>query len=283
MPRFPKRFIPFPCIFMRGWAFLSRERVCAESRFCASSVWGINAILEKNGGVHRYLSVIVTVLIIALVGIFVGRVVVLSNKIERGELVPLTPGNMTISPRLSRVIASGDGEEIYDVASKDDPSIGPADAELTIVEFADFGCPYSEEASSAIRALSLTYGDRIRYVYRDFPITDLHPDAALAAEASGCANDQKKFWAFHDMLYQNQDDLSRASLREYARSVGLDVPRFDQCVFAGTHRNEVLADMQDGIDAGVVGTPTFFFNGRRVEGAIPLKTLEQIVDAFLSS
>ncbi len=230
---------------------------------------------------RRYLSLIITVLLLTLAGIFVGRVVWLSNKIQRGELLPTAPGKIMLSPRLARSVTSSDAETIYSVASNDDPALGPKEAELTIVEFADFGCPYSREASTSIRALALTYGDRVRYIYRDFPISELHPDAVLAAEAGGCANAQGKFWAFHDMMFQNQSDLSRGALREYARSIGMDVPRLDQCLSVGTYRNEVLSDIQDGMDAGVVGTPTFFFNGRRVEGVLPLETFRQIIEAFL--
>lgn len=237
--------------------------------------------------IRKVAPLLVTILILGLLGTFVLRVVFLYQKISRGELDSVSSLTFTnalsISPRLEQAVKQTDPSLIQDVDSLDDPSLGSTDAKLTIVEFADFGCPYSYDASSAIRALSLTYGDRIRFVYRDFPLTDLHPDAEMAAEAGECVREQdaNKFWAYHDLLFQNQTDLSRTALRGYAQSVGVNISKFDQCLASGRYRQEVLNDLQDGIDAGVVGTPTFFFNGQRVAGAIPLETLRVIVDAYL--
>ncbi|KKW44388.1 MAG: DSBA oxidoreductase [Parcubacteria group bacterium GW2011_GWA2_56_7] len=224
-----------------------------------------------------------TLAVLAVVGVFVARVLVLYNVVQKEGVLPSDLGtdSITISPRLAATIARPNPNDVFDVVSDDDPSIGNAEAKLTIVEFADFGCPFSREASFAIRALALTYGDRIRYIYRDFPIPELHPDAQAAAEAGECADDQGKFWAYHDMLFQNQNDLSRPALRQYAASVGLNLAKFDQCMAGGRHRAEVLEDYQAGIDAQVFGTPTFFFNGQPVSGAIPLKDLQTLIEAFL--
>ena len=232
---------------------------------------------------------IITLVILGVLSVFIWCVAMVYTGIQSGDIqsssdINLTSGEaITTSPRLAQIVRSVDPEQAMDVATDDDPSIGNPDAKLTIVEFADFGCPFSREASFSIRALALTYADRIEYIYRDFPITDSHPEAQMAAEAGECAReqDEDKFWAYHDTLYQNQDDLARSSLREYARAVGLNVSKFDQCLASGRYRQEVLEDFQDGVEAGVVGTPTFFFNGQRVAGAIPLETLRLIVDAYL--
>jgi len=236
---------------------------------------------------RHFLPLVVTLVVLGLLGLFVSRVVSVYLHFEGGG-VQETPNlsfedALTTSPRLAQIVQSIDPLQARNVTTDDDPSIGNPDAKLTIVEFADFGCPYSRQASFAIRALALTYADRVQYIYRDFPILELHPDAQMASEAGECAREEgdDKFWAYHDTLYQHQDDLSRLALREYARSVGLNVTKFDQCLSAGRYRSEVLQDLQDGLDAGVGGTPTFFFNGQRVSGSIPLETLRLIVEAYL--
>ncbi|MDA1038527.1 MAG: thioredoxin domain-containing protein, partial [bacterium] len=175
---------------------------------------------------RRSIPLIITLGVLVLLGLFVGRVAFLYTKIQSGELTD-SPDfafteSVTFSPRLQQAIDNPNPDLLTDVDSDDDPALGSEDAVLTIVEFADFGCPYSREASFSIRALATTYGDKIKYVYRDFPIVEIHPEAQMAAEAGGCAEEQNKFWAFHDVLYQNQDDLSRQALRDHARSVGLD-------------------------------------------------------------
>ena len=182
--------------------------------------------------------------------------------------------------RLARAAATTTPVNV-DVASTDDPSLGSNDAPLTIVEFADFGCPYSREASYAIRRAAQTYGSLVHYIYRDFPLTDLHPEAELAAEAGGCANEQDQFWAFHDKLYANQQDLSRSALIDYAAQVGMSTQKFESCLNSGKYKTEVAEDVAAGSKAGVYGTPTFFFNGHVVEGSIPAETLGKIIEAFM--
>ena len=241
--------------------------------------------MENNS--RHIVPFIITLIVVLVLGGFVWRIISVYNKIQSGDIsssVDLTFGDsLTTSPRLNQIANGFENENFANVATDDDPSLGNPDAKLTIVEFADFGCPYCREASYSIRALTLTYADRVNYILRDFPITELHPNAQMAAEAGECAReqDEDKFWAYHDKLYQNQNDFSRAGLREYARSVGLNVSDFDQCLASGRYRQEVLGDFEDGLAAGVVGTPTFFFNGQKVAGAIPLDTLQSIVDAFL--
>jgi protein-disulfide isomerase len=236
------------------------------------------------GDPRRLMPLVITGVLLVLAGLFVMRVVVLYNRIQDGQ--GKTPfdevSELTRSPRLAAAIRSTPEDKVYDVVDEKDPTLGSDKASLTIVEFADFGCPYSRKASFSLRALALAYGEKIRYIYRDFPIAEIHPEAFLAAQAGECANEQNGFWAYHDMLYQNQDDLSRNSLRAYAQAVGLDLGAFDRCLASGRYRQEVEDDYAAGVAAGVVGTPTFFFNGRRVEGAIPLEVLRTLVDTFLN-
>jgi protein-disulfide isomerase len=235
----------------------------------------------------RFLPLVITLAVIAVVGVFVFRVVLIYNKIQSGEInssLDLGFGDsITTSPRLAQISNGVNPDEFQSVETTDDPSIGDADSKLTIVEFIDYGCEFCREASFSVRTLTMTYADRVRYIVRDFPVTELHPNAQIAAEASECAwaQDEEKFWAYHDILFQNQTDLSRPALREYARTVGLDVPAFDQCLASGKYRQEVLKDFEDGVGAGVVGTPTFFFNDQKVSGAIPSDTFREIIEAYL--
>jgi protein-disulfide isomerase len=176
--------------------------------------------------------------------------------------------------RLSAIPLS---DQSASIVSTDDPALGRTDATLTIVEFADFECPFSREASLTMRELSLKYPERIHYIYRDFPISDTHPLAQKAAEAGECAAEQGQFWQYHDKLYANQSDLSSDRLNEFASELGLNTQAFESCLSSGRKRQEVLDDYQDGLAAGVRGTPTFFLNGTKVEGSIPKELFEQLI------
>lgn len=169
------------------------------------------------------------------------------------------------------------------------PSLGPQDAPLTIVEFGDFECPYCGESFPVIRSLLAAYGshdppepgDQIHFVFRQFPVPTLHDHAVAAAEASACAAAQGKFWAYHDRLFLNQTRLDDLSLREYAAESGLDVNQFNSCVSARTFKSLVERDVADGQALGVHGTPTWFFNGRKVEGAIPEDIFRKVIEEML--
>lgn len=162
-------------------------------------------------------------------------------------------------------------------AVADDPSFGNPNAPIQIVEFADFECPFSREESLVIRELTLRFPDKIHFVYRDFPLQDIHPHAFRAAEAANCAADQDKFWPMHDKLYQNANRLTDADIKRYALETGQNIAQFNACLDSRKYKAEIDQDYADGVAAGVKGTPTFFINGARVPGAIPLGLWEQIV------
>lgn len=165
---------------------------------------------------------------------------------------------------------------------EDDPSFGPVDAKLTIVAFEDFECPFCGKEFPTIKTVLAKYSDQIRFVYRDFPISDIHADAQKAAEAGQCAHEQGGFWQYHDLLYTHQDALSVSALKIYAGQAGLDQATFDNCLDSDKYKDEVLADYQDGSRAGAIGTPTFFFNGNRVSGVISVEGFDQIINYFLT-
>jgi protein-disulfide isomerase len=149
------------------------------------------------------------------------------------------------------------------------PARGPASAPVTIVEFSDFACPYCRGASANLESVRRQFGDRVRVVYRQFPLARIHPHARKAAEASLCADEQGLFWAMHDALFRDPSKLAVGDLKRTAAELKLDLERFNRCLDAGKYEKRVDADLDAGRKAGVEGTPTIFVNGRYVRGGVP--------------
>lgn len=167
----------------------------------------------------------------------------------------------------------------------DDPALGSPEAPVTMVEFSDFECPFCGRFwRDTLPQLEVRYirTGKVRFVYRDFPISAIHASAAKAAEAGACAHEQGKFWPYHDRLFQQQDALGIPNFKRWAAELGLDGVRFNECLDAGRYAGEVAKDYADGQAAGVNGTPTFFVNGRQVVGAVPLEQLAGVIDQALA-
>src|SRR5262245_45317846 len=162
--------------------------------------------------------------------------------------------------------------------SERDHMQGPATAPVTLVEYGDYECPYCGQAYSIVKEVQRRLGDRMRFVFRNFPLTNAHPHAAHAAEAAETAAAQGKFWEMHDYLYEHQQALEDADLEEYADRLGLDLERFDREMEDQIHAGRVREDFLSGVRSGVNGTPTFFINGRRYDGSYDLDTLLQAVE-----
>jgi protein-disulfide isomerase len=143
---------------------------------------------------------------------------------------------------------------------------GNPKAQVMIVEFSDFQCPYCRRVEATLKGLLSQYGDHVSLAYRDYPLIQLHPQAELAAEASRCAGEQGKFWEYHDRLI-SENKLELAALLEYARTFKLDEKQFDACMSTQKYRTEVQRDLEEGTEAGVTGTPGFFINGVPFSGA----------------
>ena len=167
-------------------------------------------------------------------------------------------------------------------ATGDAPGFGPADAKLTIVEYSDFQCPFCGRAAGVVDKLREKYGAKVRFVFRQFPL-EMHPDAALAAEAALAAQAQGKFWPFHDVLFQNQRDLERASLEKYAQKAGLDMARFRSALDHHTYEGAVKSDMSLATEAHVSGTPSMFIGTERVENPTDFASLSREIDRKLVS
>jgi protein-disulfide isomerase len=160
------------------------------------------------------------------------------------------------------------------------PSKGPASAKVTIVEFSDFQCPYCVRAEATVKEVLATYGDKVRLVYRDYPLPN-HPLAPKAAEAAHCADEQGKYWDMHERLFST-GKLEVADLKQHAKDLGLDAAKFDQCLDSGTKAAIVEANKAAGSKAGVNGTPAFFINGRLLSGAQPMSEFKKVIDKELS-
>jgi protein-disulfide isomerase len=165
-----------------------------------------------------------------------------------------------------------------EVSTEGAPVRGAKDAPVTLVEFSDFQCPFCKQAEPTVKRLLERYPDKLKLVYRDFPLEGIHPQARPAAEAARCAADQGKFWEYHDVLYASNLGGAPDEYRRYAEKVGLDVPKFDECVKSGTHRAGVQRDLQEGSRLGVTGTPAFFVNGRPLQGAQPLEAFVKVIE-----
>ena len=176
----------------------------------------------------------------------------------------------------------GTAETITDLAVPVDPARdhvrGPANAPVTVVEYGDFECPYCGQAEPVVRELLADYGD-LRYVWRHLPLTDVHPHAQLAAEATEAAARQGKFWELHDQLLRHQDALTAKDLVRYAGEVGLNTGEFTRDMRERAGQPEVIADVDSADLSGVSGTPTFFINGKRHHGTYDIDTLSASVQA----
>ena len=150
--------------------------------------------------------------------------------------------------------------------SEADHSSGPAAAAITLVEYGDYECPYCGEAFAIVRELQRAFGDALRFVFRNFPLAEIHPHAEQAAEMAEATALQGRFWEMYALLYENQRDLSDSALLRYAAQAGADVQQALAAIAAGAPRRRVERDLQSGSRSGVQGTPSFFVNGARYDG-----------------
>jgi protein-disulfide isomerase len=170
----------------------------------------------------------------------------------------------------------------YDIPTDGFPSLGPDDAQIVIVEFSDFQCPFCRRFhEETYQALLDAYPGQIRFVYRNLPLTQIHPDAMGAAVASLCANDQEAYWDYHAKLFSSET-LGEATYLQYATDLGLDVPAFTECLASGKHDAFIQEDMDFSLGLGVQSTPTFFINGLALVGAQPLSNFQQLIDKELA-
>ncbi len=172
------------------------------------------------------------------------------------------------------------------VATEGSPSRGPKEAPVTIVEFSDFQCPYCAQLSKTLHEAMAKYGDRVRLVYKQFPLSQIHPFAEKAAEASLCAADQNHFWDLHDLMFDKQNELKEEDLKARGAELKLDSAAFNDCLTSGKEAGKVKQDQREGFSLGISTTPSFFINGRYFSGALTLADISKAIDeeiAFSSS
>ncbi len=163
-----------------------------------------------------------------------------------------------------------------DVTSDDDPYLGNKDAKITIIEFSDYQCPFCRKARPILNDLLAKRGDKIKIVYRDFPLA-FHKNAKIAAAAAECADEQGAFWEYNELLFDNQRSLDVENLKKYAKSIGLDVEKFNHCLDSGKQNIEVEKDVADAKIAGISGTPSILINGYYISGVPSLAYLEEVI------
>ena len=197
---------------------------------------------------------------------------------HRGSTVPKTASGSPARPQPAAAEPQNTPTPVrFDVSEDDDPALGPADAKVVLIEFGDYQCPFCKRwRLQVFDPLMEKYGDQIRYVYRDFPLTSIHPEALPAAIAANCAGEQGKYWEYHDKLFKG-DSLGHDVYLQYAKELGLDMDAFQACLQDKAQEEEVMKDFRDGLKLGVQGTPTFFINGAPVVGAQPLAVFEAII------
>jgi len=163
----------------------------------------------------------------------------------------------------------------------DDPSRGLKTAPVTIIAFEDFQCPYCQTAEPIIQSILQQYPTKVRFVYRDFPLYTIHPQATAAAQAGECADEQGKFWQWHDLAFAHQSDIATANVfSAWATAAGLNSAQFNACVTAERYKTEVQKDQDDGFLAGVDATPTWFINGTKIKGVPTEQQWKDLIDAL---
>ena len=226
----------------------------------------------------------VLVVLAFAVGVLVGYFVWGNNTAAPVANAPSQAADQQPSGQVNEApIATAEPQYVrYDVASEGYPSLGSDDAPITIVEFSDFQCPFCKRFhDETYQDLLEAYPGQIRFVYRNLPLTSIHPDAMSAAVASLCANEQNAYWEYHDKLFSSTT-LGTDTYLQYANELNLNADEFTACLDSGRFDEFIQQDMDFAFNLGVQSTPTFFINGLAIVGAQPLTSFQQIIDKELA-
>jgi len=242
-----------------------------------------------------YNRLIIAIISVAIVSAFLGGYVVGGETAEPKEVIIR---ETVQSSQTSQTTQEQFGPQIIrNISLDDDPMKGDPNASITIVEFSDFQCPFCAKFhQSTLPLIEQNYisTGKVNFVYRDFPIQSIHPNAVPAALASECADDQGKFWEIHDMIFENQRNWQDLQLvqsanlfRAYAIEIGLNMDEFDPCMTSGKHLDEISNDLNDGRAYGVTGTPGFFVGNEKIGftkliGAQPFSSFQRVIDEQLN-
>ncbi|MHB9034898.1 MAG: DsbA family protein [Anaerolineae bacterium] len=231
---------------------------------------------------NKHINMVITMMELVMLGYIAGAFV-LGGLIKRySPAIAQTARSFLSGAGMPAYLGDRAIATLAPVDPDDDPAQGPADAPITIIEFSDYQCVFCRILyQETLQPLLAQYGDRVRYVYRDFPLMRQHPQAMQAVMAAECAHDQDRYWAYHDLLYGHQQALEVDDLKGYAQELGLNRKMFDACLDEARYAQEVDKDFLDGLSHGVIAAPTLFINGVQVTGAVPLDVLRQIIDQAL--
>lgn len=233
---------------------------------------------EHRFGLMKVIGMLFLLLLVVGMLAFARQVYQYYSGIRSGDIDPTfdrdfgsSVSNRSVSPNVSR-------SDILRLQADDAPSIGSKNAPVVMVEFLDYGCPFCKQSFEHVRQLVTDRPDDVRLVIRDFPIEYLHPGATKAAMAARCVAqlEPDKFWSYHDRLFLNQQ-FSDKDLQRYAQESGVSVTLFNECLSTERTRSQVETDIALGLQTGVQGTPTFFFNGHRVQGALDREAFDAVI------
>jgi protein-disulfide isomerase len=225
--------------------------------------WGI--LISVSGG-----------LFLILILLFVSQVFYYYNELKSGRMS--FPSKIKFQ-RASAANAGGQNFDPQKINPSGEPNSSPG-APITITGFFDFQCPFSQEASAIVGQMRNLYGGKVNFIFRNFPITEIHPDAMLAAQAGECAQNENLFWPMHDKIFAGQN-LKDDTLKNEAQELGFDAEKFSLCLSGYDSRGKVLKDILDGQSLGVSGTPTWFIEGEKIEGVIQTEIFKKIIDFLL--
>jgi protein-disulfide isomerase len=165
----------------------------------------------------------------------------------------------------------------------EDHAQGAEDAEVTLVEYGDYECPHCGRAYSIVKRVQKHFGKSLRFVFRNFPLSEMHPNAEAAAEVAEFAGAQGKFWEMHDLLFENQERLGDELFADLTKTLGLSTAALNKALEQGTFEARVRADFSGGVRSGVNGTPTFFINGHRHDAAFDFETLVSAISGAMKT
>lgn len=214
---------------------------------------------------------------IAVIVILIVAAVLLSTEVPLADSQDGITGDFTLLSSIDRTDLLSSGILIPSTA----PTLGKPEAKITIVEFSDFQCPFCKASFSVIRRIVENYPDDVLLVYRHFPLESIHPLSKDLAHASMCAQDQGKFWQFHDRIFQQQDSITKNNIIEQAKAVGLDINLFVQCQSSGKWNEAIEQDFADIVSLGGKGTPTWIVNGELIQGHFSYKLWARIIESLL--
>jgi protein-disulfide isomerase len=222
------------------------------------------------------INVILLSIMILLVSVMLFQINSINNKFEKLIITGEDTKDINNIKKTTDEIITEQGV----IKEGNSPVKGDKNAPVTIIEFSDFQCPYC--ARFYLQTLPLIERDyintgKVKLVYKHFPLR-FHQYAEKAAEASECANEQGKFWEYHDIIFKNQRDLSIGNLKKWAKELALDTKKFNSCLDSGKYKSKVNTNIQEGSNAGVSGTPAFFVNGKKLVGAQPFDAFKQIIE-----